>query len=74
MFNKFADYQTKLTNPLTKSDVIDNVTSTTTNVPLSANQGKYLKDLIDGLTTRVETLESKIGYPIAPPSNNNNNE
>jgi hypothetical protein len=35
-------YQTKLTNPLTKSDVIDNLTTTTTNVPLSANQGKVL--------------------------------
>lgn len=30
------------------SDIIDNLTSTATNKPLSANQGKVLKDLVDG--------------------------
>lgn len=49
LFNKFANYQTKLTNPLTQSDVVDNLTSTSTTSPLSANQGKALKDTIDGL-------------------------
>lgn len=39
-----SDKQDKLTNPLTKSDVINNLTTTTTNVPLSANQGKILND------------------------------
>ena len=34
-------------NGLLHSDVVDNTTSTTTDVPLSANQGKVLKDLID---------------------------
>jgi len=36
--------QDKLTNPLTKSDVVNNLTTTTTNVPLSAAQGKALND------------------------------
>ena len=39
-----STYQTKLTDPLTKSDVINNLTTTTTNVPLSAAQGKALND------------------------------
>jgi len=39
-----AGKQDKLTNPLTKSDVINNLTTTTTNVPLSAAQGKKLFD------------------------------
>ena len=38
--------QAKLTNPLTKSDVVNNLTTTTTNVPLSAAQGKALNDKI----------------------------
>lgn len=36
--------QDALTNPLTKSDVVNNLTTTTTNVPLSAAQGKNLQD------------------------------
>jgi len=33
-----------------KSQIVDNVTSTSTVAPLSANQGKYLKGLIDALS------------------------
>jgi len=36
---------------LVHNDVVDNVTSTATDVPLSANQGKVLKDLIDTINT-----------------------
>ena len=36
---------------LVHNDVVDNVTSTSTDVPLSANQGKILKDLIDNINT-----------------------
>ena len=36
---------------LVHSDVVDNVTSTSADVPLSANQGKVLKDLIDNINT-----------------------
>lgn len=41
-----AKKQDKLTNPLTESDVVDNLTSTTTKKPLSAAQGKILNDKI----------------------------
>lgn len=36
---------------LSSSDVVDNLTSTSTAAPLSANQGKILKDTIDGFTS-----------------------
>lgn len=36
-------------NVLTDEDVVDNLTSTSTTAPLSANQGKQLKTLIDGI-------------------------
>ena len=36
-------------NVLTDVDVVDNLTSTSTSTPLSANQGKALKALIDGI-------------------------
>lgn len=36
-------------NVLTDEDVVDNLTSTSTSTPLSANQGKVLKALIDGV-------------------------
>ena len=36
-------------NVLTDEDVVDNLTSTRTTAPLSANQGKVLKALIDGV-------------------------
>lgn len=36
-------------NVLTDEDVVDGLTSTSTTTPLSANQGKVLKGLIDGI-------------------------
>lgn len=36
-------------NVLTDGDVVDSLTSTSANTPLSANQGKVLKGLIDGI-------------------------
>lgn len=62
-------------NVLTDEDVVDNLTSTSTTAPLSANQGKALKALIDGvdvgtdpsvtqdisqLKTQMETANSNI--------------
>jgi hypothetical protein len=41
-------------NGLLHSDVVDNVASTATNVPLSANQGKVLKGLIDSINDILE--------------------
>lgn len=49
VFNKFSDYQTKLTNPLTRSNIVDALTSTSTTDVLSANQGKALNDKIEAL-------------------------
>lgn len=46
--SKFADNQVFLR----QSDVRNNLTSTATNIPLSANQGKVLKDLIDSIAIR----------------------
>lgn len=40
-------------------NTIDNVTSTSTTKPLSANQGKVLKGLIDSAQTDLDTLEAK---------------
>ena len=36
------------------SDIVNNLTSTDTDKPLSANQGKVLKDIIDGLPTPMQ--------------------
>lgn len=49
--------QDKLANPLTQSDVINNLTSTSTNKPLSAAQGKVLNDTILK-TSGIKTLNS----------------
>lgn len=43
------------------TDIVDNVNSTATNKPLSANQGKELKDLVDGKADSSTTLD---GYGI----------
>lgn len=63
-------------NVLTDEDVVDNLTSPSTTAPLSANQGKALKALIDGmevgtdpsvtediqqLKTQMQTANSNIG-------------
>lgn len=55
-------------NVLTDEDVVDNLTSTSTTAPLSANQGKALKALIDGvevgtdpsLTEDIEQLQTQM--------------
>lgn len=43
------------TDKVNVSDIINNLTSTVTNKPLAANQGKVLKDLIDALTKVVDS-------------------
>lgn len=43
--------RTRLQNALVHADVVDNLTSTAADLPLSANQGKALKDLIDAINT-----------------------
>lgn len=48
------------TSKVSVSDIIDNLTSSATNKPLSAKQGKILKDLIDALTTNVGNKVDKV--------------
>lgn len=48
------------TSKISVSNIIDNLTSTDTNKPLSAKQGKVLKDLIDALTTTIENKVSSV--------------
>ena len=55
-------------NVLTDEDVVDNLTSTSKTAPLSANQGKALKALIDGVevgtdpsvTSDIQQLKSDV--------------
>ena len=51
-------------NILTDNDIINNLTSNIAYKPLSAKQGKVLKDLIDGLSipTKVSDLTNDSGY------------
>ena len=56
-------------NALVHNDVVNNLTSTTTDVPLSAKQGKVLKDLIDDINTlltsdnvALDTLQEVVDY------------
>lgn len=48
------------TSKVSVSDIVDNLTSTVTNKPLSAKQGKIVKDLIDALTTIVGNKVDKV--------------
>lgn len=55
-------------NVLTDEDVVDGLTSTSATTPLSANQGKVLKGLIDGIevgtdptvTSDISTLKTQM--------------
>lgn len=56
-------------NVLTDEDVVDGLTSTSATTPLSANQGKVLKGLIDGIevgtdpsvTADIQQLKTQMG-------------
>lgn len=48
------------TNKVNLSDIIDNLTSTDTNKPLSARQGKVLKDLLTDLAGTIPTKTSQL--------------
>ena len=49
------------TSKVSVSDIIDNLTSSVTNKPLSAKQGKVLKDLMTTLTNTVDGKVNKAG-------------
>lgn len=48
------------TNKVNVSDIVDNLTSTATNKPLSANQGHVLKGLIDSANESIQYNEERI--------------
>ena len=52
------------TGKVSVSDIVDNLTSTAINKPLSAKQGKVLKDLIDAIVipTKVSAFTNDAGY------------
>lgn len=56
--------ETITTSKINVSDIIDNLTTTSSNKPLSAKQGKVLKDLIDGIIipTKVSAFINDKGY------------
>lgn len=58
--SSFLTSHQSLTGYLQTSDVKDNLTSTDTNKPLSANQGKELKTLVDGKANSTHTHEEYI--------------
>lgn len=49
------------TSKVSVSDIVNNLTSTATNKPLSANQGKVLKDAIDTLNTNLTNHKNDDG-------------
>ena len=48
------------TSKINISDIIDNLTSTDTGKPLSAKQGKVLKDLLTDLAGKIPTKTSQL--------------
>ncbi|MCM1326971.1 MAG: hypothetical protein NC249_10150, partial [Lachnoclostridium sp.] len=48
------------TSKVSVSDIVDNLTSTVANKPLSGNQGRILKELITALTSTVDTKVDKV--------------
>lgn len=61
------------TNKVNVTDIVDNLSSSATNKPLSAKQGKALKALIDAIViptvpTKISAFENDKGYLTAVPS------
>jgi len=55
--HKDADYEDADATILKEADVVDSLDSTSTKAPLSANQGKVLKDAVDPIEARLDTTE-----------------
>lgn len=56
--HKDADYEDADATILKEADVVDSLDSTSTTAPLSANQGKVLKDVVDPIDTRLTGLDT----------------
>jgi len=57
--HKDADYEDADATILKEADVVDSLESTSTTAPLSANQGKVLKDAQDTVSTELSTVKVK---------------
>lgn len=57
---KWVSYESTDSSLLRTTDVVNNLTSTSTNKPLSAAQGKELNTSISNLSTKVGTVESNV--------------
>lgn len=57
---KWVSYEPTDSSLLRTTDVVNNLTSTSTNKPLSAAQGKELNTSISNLSTKVGTVESNV--------------
>lgn len=57
---KWVSYEPTDSSLLRTTDVVNNLTSTSTNKPLSAAQGKELNASISNLSTKVGTVESNV--------------
>ena len=57
LITDFNSLKTKVDGKVDKTDIIDNLTSTNTDKPLSANQGKVLKDEVDLKANDSEVLK-----------------
>lgn len=57
---KWVSYEATDSSLLRTTDVVNNLTSTSTNKPLSAAQGKELNTSISNLSTKVGTVESNV--------------
>ena len=56
----WVSYEATDSSLLRTTDVVNNLTSTSTNKPLSAAQGKKLNTSISNLSTKVGTVESNV--------------
>lgn len=64
-----SESDTKFSSKINITDIVDNLTSTLTNKPLSANQGRVLKGYIDSINTllssddtNLDTLQEIVAY------------
>ena len=55
-----SESDTKFSSKINITDIVDNLTSTLINKPLSANQGKVLKDYIDHINTILTSSDTSL--------------
>lgn len=69
--NHFNSFQSQIDNCLKKASIVDNLNSTATNRPLSANMGKTLKDMLNQAIAGVFKYKGSVAtYSDLPASDN----